>query len=62
MSEEMKEVVRLLFECVHELQLHDRDYKHQTSEQLKTRLAEFLRRNNIDDAETAANELVRQSV
>lgn len=57
MSEETKEAVRLLFECMDELRLHDEEYKHKTSKSLKERLKEYLVRNGIGDPLIAAQVL-----
>lgn len=54
MTEETKEAVRLLIECMHELRAHDEDYDYMTSRVLRKKLLEYLERNGIDSPEKAA--------
>ncbi len=60
MSDDLKEAVRLLFECAGELQLHEEWDDHVTSQELKDKMLAFLAKHGMDDAKRAAIELYKE--
>lgn len=59
MTEETKEAVRLLIECMDELRRHDESIAsiHYTNPALKERLAAFMAKHQIDEVDKAVAEL-----
>lgn len=57
MDEITKEALRLLFECMEELRLHDEEYEHVTNPALKQHLQHFLVKHNLDNPQQVINKL-----
>ena len=57
MTDDLKDAMRLLVECMDELRLHDEEYKHVTRPELRTRLREFFNKRGLSDPIAAANTL-----
>jgi len=55
MSDETKEAVRLLVECMDELRRHDTYPSHRTDPELKQRLQAFMVKYGLDDPVVGAN-------
>lgn len=49
MSNETKEAVRLLVECMDELRMHDEDGSHRTNPDLKRRLCAYFDAHGLSD-------------
>lgn len=54
MDEEMKEVFRVLLECLNELRKHDEDYKYVTNPLLKEKCLCLLEKHGIGTPKEAA--------